>query len=104
MAFEMAVHSLWVSRLLCRSESEGTMAQAGRQTRRKDNRLADRTLPDWREPIQIWLRCSARRGRLTVIRARPGLVQARTAPINARTDNSYGVPAARPATCEIRIQ
>jgi len=92
IALETGMHSPWVSRSLSELAHEVIVAHAQNvrvigASRRKDDRFDARTLarlaridPDLLGPVQ--LRSRKAQADLTVIRARAGLVRARTALIN----------------------
>ena len=92
VALETGMHSPWVSRLLSEWEHEVIVAPARNlrvigESRRKDDRFDARTLarlaridPDLLGPVQP--RSRKAQADLTVIRARAGLVRARTSLIN----------------------
>jgi len=92
IALETGMHSPWVSRSLSELAHEVIVAHAQNvrvigASRRKDDRFDARTLarlaridPDLLGPVQ--LRSRKAQADLTVIRARAGLVRARTAVIN----------------------
>lgn len=92
IALETGTHSPWVSRLLGELGHEVIVAHAQKvrligKSRRKDDRMDARTLarlgridPTLLSPIQH--RSAEAQAQLTVIRARAGLVRARTALVN----------------------
>jgi transposase len=102
MALETGMHSPWVSRLLSELGHEVIVAHARKvrligESRRKDDRLDARTLarlaridPQLLCPVQH--RSAKAQADLTVIRARAGLVRARTALVNTARGlaKSYG--------------
>jgi len=102
VALETGTHSPWVSRLMKELGHEAIVAQASKvrligQSRKKDDRLDARTLarlaridPELLGPIQH--RSARAQADLIMIRARAGLVRARTALINAARGltKSYG--------------
>jgi transposase len=102
MALETGTHSPWVSRLLTELGHEVIVAHAQKvrliaESRRKDDRLDARTLarlaridPELLCPVQH--RSAQAQLHLTEIRARAGLVSARTALVNAARGlvKSYG--------------
>ena len=102
IALETGTHSPWVSRLLTELGHEVIVAHAQRvrlivKSRRKDDRLDARTLarlaridPELLSPVQH--RSAEAQLHLTEIRARAGLVSARTALVNAARGlvKSYG--------------
>src|SRR5713101_2634801 len=102
IALETGTHSPWVSRLLTQSGHEVIVAHARNvrligESRRKDDRIDARTLerlaridPQLLSPVQH--RSAEAQIHLTVIRARAGLVSARTALVNAARGlvKSYG--------------
>lgn len=102
VALETGTHSPWVSRLLTRLGHEVIVAHARNvrligESRRKDDRIDARTLarlaridPQLLSPVQH--RSAKAQIHLTVIRARAGLVSARTALVNAARGlvKSYG--------------
>jgi transposase len=102
MAMETGTHSPWVSRLLTALGHEVIVAHAQKvrlivKSRRKDDRLDARTLarlaridPELLSPVQH--RSAQAQLHLTEIRARAGLVSARTALVNAARGlvKSYG--------------
>jgi len=102
IALETGMHSPWVSRLLSELEHEVIVAHARNvrligESRRKDDRFDARTLarlaridPDLLGPVQH--RSRKAQVDLTVIRARAGLVRARTSLINTARGltKSYG--------------
>ncbi|MBZ5550448.1 MAG: transposase [Acidobacteriia bacterium] len=102
IALETGMHSPWVSRLLSKLEHEVIVAHARNvrligESRRKDDRFDARTLarlaridPDLLGPVQH--RSRKAQADLTVIRARAGLVRARTSLINTARGltKSYG--------------
>ena len=102
IAMETGTHSPWVSRLLTALGHEVIVAHAQRvrlivKSRRKDDRLDARTLarlaridPELLSPVQH--RSAQAQLHLTEIRARAGLVSARTALVNAARGlvKSYG--------------
>ena len=102
IAMETGTHSPWVSRLLTELGHEVIVAHAQRvrlivKSRRKDDRLDARTLarlaridPELLSPVQH--RSAEAQLHLTEIRARAGLVSARTALVNAARGlvKSYG--------------
>jgi transposase len=102
MALETGTHSPWVSRLLTELGHEVIVAHARNvrligESRRKDDRLDARTLarlaridPQLLSPVQH--RSAQAQLHLTEIRARAGLVSARTALVNAARGlvKSYG--------------
>jgi transposase len=102
IAMETGTHSPWVSRLLTGLGHEVIVAHAQRvrlivKSRRKDDRLDARTLarlaridPELLSPVQH--RSAEAQIHLTEIRARAGLVSARTALVNATRGlvKSYG--------------
>jgi len=102
LAMETGTHSPWVSRLLTALGHEVIVAHAQNvrlivKSRRKDDRLDARTLarlaridPELLSPVQH--RSAKAQIHLTVIRARAGLVSARTALVNAARGltKSYG--------------
>ena len=102
IALETGGHSPWVSRLLTQLGHEVIVANARNvrligESRRKDDRLDARTLarlaridPQLLSPVQH--RSAKAQIHLTVIRARAGLVSARTALVNAARGlvKSYG--------------
>jgi transposase len=102
MALETGTHSPWVSRLLSELGHEVIVAHARNvrligESRRKDDRFDARTLarlaridPELLGPVQH--RTRQAQADLTVIRARAGLVRARTALINTARGltKSYG--------------
>jgi len=102
IAVETGTHSPWVSRLLTRLGHEVIVAHARNvrligESRRKDDRIDARTLarlaridPQLLSPVQH--RSAKAQIHLTVIRARAGLVSARTALVNAARGlaKSYG--------------
>jgi transposase len=102
LALETGMHSPWVSRLLSELGHEVIVAHARNvrligESRRKDDRFDARTLarlaridPDLLGPVQH--RSRKAQADLTVIRARAGLVRARTALINTARGltKSYG--------------
>jgi transposase len=102
IALKTGVHSPWVSRLLTAPGHEVIVAHARNvrligESRRKDDRIDARTLarlaridPQLLSPVQH--RSAKAQIHLTVIRARAGLVSARTALVNAARGlvKSYG--------------
>src|SRR5690242_991407 len=102
IALETGTHSPWVSRLLSGLGHEVIVAHARNvrligESRRKDDRIDARTLarlaridPQLLSPVQH--RSAKAQVHLTVIRARAGLVSARTALVNAARGlvKSYG--------------
>src|SRR5438045_1312948 len=102
IALETGMHSPWVSRLLSELGQEVIVAHARNvrligESRRKDDRFDARTLarlvridPQLLSPVQH--RSRKAQADLTVIRARAGLVRARTALINTARGltKSYG--------------
>src|SRR5947199_6342768 len=102
IALETGMHSPWVSRLLSELGHEVIVAHARNvrligESRRKDNRLDARTLarlaridPQLLCPVKH--RSARAQADLTVIRARAGLVRARTALVNTARGlaKSYG--------------
>ena len=102
VALETGTHSPWVSRLMKEVGHEVIVAQASKvrligESRKKDDRLDARTLarlaridPELLGPIQH--RSARAQADLIMIRARAGLVRARTALINAARGltKSYG--------------
>jgi transposase len=102
IALETGSHSPWISRLLARLGHEVIVANARNvrligESRRKDDRLDARTLarlaridPQLLSPVRH--RSAKAQIHLTVIRARAGLVSARTALVNAARGlvKSYG--------------
>jgi Beta-lactamase/Transposase len=100
IALETGAHSLWVSRLLTQLGHEAIVAHARNvrlisESRRKDDRIDARTLarlpridPRLLSPVQH--RSAKAQIHLTVIRARAGLVSARTTLVN--TAPSSAVP------------
>src|SRR5246500_371366 len=102
IALETGTHSPWVSRLLSRLGHEVIVAHARNvrligESRRKDDRLDAQTLarlgriePQLRCPVDH--RSAKAQADLTVIRARAGLVRARTALVNTARGlaKSYG--------------
>src|SRR5213078_4154418 len=102
IALETGMHSPWVSRLLSELGHEVIVAHARKvrligESRRKDDRLDARTLarlaridPQLLAPVKH--RSAKAQADLTVIRARAGLVQARTSLINTARGltKSYG--------------
>jgi len=102
VALETGTHSPWVSRLLTELGHEVIVAHARKvrliaESRRKDDRLDARTLarlaridPELLSPVQH--RSAQAQLHLTEIRARAGLVSARTALVNAARGlvKSYG--------------
>jgi transposase len=102
IALETGTHSPWVSRLLSEVGHEVIVAHARNvrligESRRKDDRLDARTLarlaridPQLLSPVQH--RSAQAQADLTVIRARAGLVRARTALVNTVRSlaKSYG--------------
>ena len=102
IALETGTHSPWVSRLLTALGHEVIVAHARNvrligESRRKDDRIDARTLarlaridPQLLSPVQH--RSAKAQVHLTVIRARAGLVSARTALVNAARGlvKSYG--------------
>src|SRR5512142_3133955 len=102
VALETGTHSPWVSRLLSELGHEVIVAHARNvrligETRRKDDRLDARTLarlaridPQLLSPVQH--RSARAQADLTLIRARAGLVRARTALVNTVRSlaKSYG--------------
>ncbi len=102
IALETGMHSPWVSRLLSGLGHEAIVAHARNvrligESRRKDDRFDARTLarlaridPDLLSPVQH--RSRKAQADLTVIRARAGLVRARTSLINTARGltKSYG--------------
>src|SRR2546430_2115178 len=102
IALETGMHSPWVSRLLSELGHEVIVAHARKvrlivKSRRKDDRLDARTLarlaridPELLSPVQH--RSAEAQIHLTEIRARAGLVSARTALVNAARGlvKSYG--------------
>src|SRR5436305_7615146 len=102
IALETGTHSPWVSRLLSELGHEVIVAHARNvrligESRRKDDRLDARTLarlarigPELLSPVKH--RCAKAQADLTVIRARAGLVRARTALVNTARGlaKSYG--------------
>jgi transposase len=102
IALETGAHSPWVSRLLTQLGHEVIVAHARNvrligESRRKDDRIDARTLarlaridPQLLSPVQH--RSAKAQIHLTVIRARAGLVSARTALVNAARGlvKSYG--------------
>ena len=102
IALETGIHSPWVSRRLSGLGHEVIVAHARNvrligESRRKDDRLDARTLarlaridPQLLAPVKH--RCAKAQAHLTVIRARAGLVRARTALINTARGltKSYG--------------
>jgi len=102
VALETGTHSPWVSRLMKELGHEVIVAQASKvrligESRKKDDRLDARTLarlarvdPELLGPIQH--RSARAQADLIMIRARAGLVRARTALINAARGltKSYG--------------
>lgn len=102
VALETGMHSPWVSRLLSKLGHEVIVAHARNvrligESRRKDDRLDAQTLarlaridPQLLCPVKH--RSAKAQGDLTVIRARAGLVRARTALVNTARGlaKSYG--------------
>ena len=102
MALETGMHSPWVSRLLSELGHEVIVAHARNvrligESRKKDDRLDAQTLarlaridPELLSPVQH--RSAKAQADLTVIRARAGLVRARTALVNTARGlaKSYG--------------
>jgi transposase len=102
MALETGMHSPWVSRLLSEVGHEVIVAHARNvrligESRKKDDRLDARTLarlaridPELLSPVKH--RSAKAQADLTVIRARAGLVRARTALVNTARGlaKSYG--------------
>ncbi|MGH7489865.1 MAG: IS110 family transposase, partial [bacterium] len=102
IALETGMHSPWVSRLLSELGHETIVAHARNvrligESRKKDDRLDARTLarlaridPQLLSPVRH--RSAQAQADLTVIRARAGLVRARTALINTArgVTKSYG--------------
>src|SRR5438132_6148080 len=102
IALETGMHSPWVSRLLHQFGHEAIVAHARNvrligESRKKDDRLDARTLarlaridPQLLSPVKH--RSAQAQADLTVIRARAGLVRARTALINTArgVTKSYG--------------
>ena len=111
MALETGVHSPWVSRLLSELGHEVIVAHARNvrligESRRKDDRLDAQTLarlaridPQLLCPVKH--RSAKAQADLTVIRARAGLVRARTALVNSARGlaKSYGE---RLRSCNVR--
>jgi transposase len=111
IALETGMHSPWVSRLLSDLGHEVNVAHARKvrligESRKKDDRLDARTLarlvridPQLLGPVKH--RSAKAQADLTVIRARAGLVRARTALVNTVRGlaKSYG---ARPRGCNVR--
>jgi len=99
IALETGVHSPWVSRVLSELGHEVIVAHARNvrlmgESRRKDDGLDARTLarlaridPQLLCPVKH--RSAKAQAHLTVIRARAGLVRARTALINTWTDEIF---------------
>jgi transposase len=110
----MGTHSLWVSRRLARLGHEVIVAHARNvrligESSRKDDRFDARTLarlaridPGLLGPVQH--RSAQAQIHLTVIRARAGLVSARTALVNSARGltNSYGERLRKCSTQKIR--
>jgi transposase len=102
MALETGTHSPWVSRLLSKLGHEVIVAHARKvrligESRKKDDRLDAQTLarlaridPELLSPVKH--RSAKAQADLTVIRARAGLVRARTALVNTARGlaKSYG--------------
>jgi transposase len=102
MALEIGTHSPWISRLLSELGHEVIVANARKvrliaESRKKDDRLDARTLarlaridPQLLSPVKH--RSAKAQADLTVIRARAGLVRARTALVNTARGlaKSYG--------------
>ena len=102
IAVETGMHSPWVSRLLSELGHEVIVAHARNvrligESRRKDDRMDARMLARWaridpqlRSPVKH--RSAQAQAHLTVIRARAGLVRARTSLINTARGltKSYG--------------
>ena len=102
IALETGMHSPWVSRLLAELGHEGIVAHARNvrligESRKKDDRLDAQTLarlaridPGLVSPVKH--RSAQAQADLTVIRARAGLVRARTARVNTARGlaKSYG--------------
>jgi len=92
IALEIGTHSPWISRLLCELGHEVIVANARKvrligENRKKDDRLDAQTLarlaridPELLYPVRH--RSVQAQADLTVIRARAGLVRARTALVN----------------------
>src|SRR6201984_1923377 len=114
IAMETGTHSPWVSRLLTGLGHEVIVAHAQRvclivKSRRKDDRLDARTLarlaridPELLSPVQH--RSAQAQLHLTEIRARAGLVSARTALVNAARGlvKSYGERLRKCGTQQVR--
>lgn len=114
IAMETGTHSPWVSRLLTALEHEVIVAHAQKvrlivKSRRKDDRLDARTLarlaridPQLLSPVQH--RSAQAQLHLTEIRARAGLVSARTALVNAARGlvKSYGERLRKCGTQQVR--
>ena len=110
VALETGVHSPWVSRLLSELGHEVIVAHARNvrligESRRKDDRLDAQTLArlariDPRLLCPVKHRSAKAQADLTLIRARAGLVRARTALVNTARGlaKSYG-ERLRGATC-----
>jgi transposase len=102
MALEIGTHSPWISRLLCELGHEVIVANARKvrligESRKKDDRLDAQALvrlaridPQLLSPVKH--RSAKAQADLTVIRARAGLVRARTALVNTARGlaKSYG--------------
>src|SRR6185437_1243217 len=111
IALETGTHSPWVSRLLSGLGHEVIVAHARKvrligESRRKDDRLDARTLarlaridPQLLSPVKH--RSAQAQADLTLIRARAGLVRARTALVNTVRSlaKSYGE---RLRSCNVR--
>jgi transposase len=116
IALETGAHSPWVSRLLTQLGHEVIVAHARNvrligESRRKDDRIDARTLarlaridPQLLSPVQH--RSAKAQIHLTVIRARVGLVSARTALVNAARGllKSYGERLRKCGTQQVRRQ
>jgi transposase len=114
IALETGTHSPWVSRLLTELGHEVIVAHAQKvrlivKSRRKDDRLDARTLarlaridPELLSPVQH--RSAEAQLHLTEIRARAGLVSARTALVNAARGlvKSYGERLRKCGTQQVR--
>jgi len=111
IALETGMHSPWVSRVLSELRHEVIVAHARNvrligESRKKDDRLDAQTLarlariePQLLSPVKH--RSAKAQADLTVIRARAGLVRARTALVNTARGlaKSYGE---RPRGCNVR--
>jgi transposase len=113
IALETAMHSPWMSRLLSESGHEVIVAHARNvrligESRKKDDRLDAQTLarlaridPELLSPVKH--RSAKAQADLTVIRARAGLVRAKTALVNTargsdRRTSDYGISSAAHGT------